>query len=100
MKLKQLGPNRTQLTYSDGLEVLWSYETPVAAKLADGTYVKTSTKWSATTSRHINQWLDGVNAVEVPQEAFTESHRRTELDLLFWSRLSIQSLLVSDSDEA
>ena len=70
MKLKQIGPNQTQLTYSDGSEVFWSYETPVAGKLPDGTYVRTSTKWSTTTSRHINKWLDGVDAVEVPQDAF------------------------------
>ena len=24
--------------------------------------------WSRTTSKHINQWLDGVNAIEVPQD--------------------------------
>tara|TARA_Y100000310_G_C20628856_1_gene787483 strand:- start:1407 stop:1724 length:318 start_codon:yes stop_codon:yes gene_type:complete len=72
MALKQIGPNQTQITYSDGSEVFWSYETPVAGKLPDGTYVRTATKWSTTTSRHINRWLDGVNAVEVPQDTFTD----------------------------
>jgi hypothetical protein len=72
MALKQIGPNQTQVTYSDGSEVFWSYETPVAGKLPDGTYVKTSTKWSRTTSRHINKWLDGVDAVEVSQDTFTD----------------------------
>jgi hypothetical protein len=66
MRIKQLGPNQTELTMANGDIVLFSYETPVAA-LHGGLHVKTSQKWSATTSRHINRWLEGVNAVEVPQ---------------------------------
>jgi hypothetical protein len=66
MRIKQLGPNQTELTMADNTVVLFSYETPVAA-LHAGRYVKTSQKWSATTSRHINKWLEGVRALEVPQ---------------------------------
>lgn len=66
MQLKQLGPNQTQLTMENGDVVLFSYETPVAA-LHGGRYLRTSQKWSVTTSRHINRWLEGVNALEVPQ---------------------------------
>ena len=66
MHLKQLGPNQTQLTMENGDVVLFSYETPVAA-LHGGRYLRTSQKWSVTTSRHINRWLEGVNALEVPQ---------------------------------
>ena len=47
--------------------VLFSYKTPVAysevTELGRG-YYKTNKKWSATTSRHINQWLPK------PQEEF------------------------------
>jgi len=51
-----------------GCTVLFSYETPVAAYTPTQGYVRTSKKWSVTTSRHINKWLDGVTAEERPQE--------------------------------
>ena len=68
MKLRQIGSNQTEITTIEGIVILFSYETPVAARMPSGTYVRTSTKWSATTSRHINKWLEGVNAGEVEQE--------------------------------
>ena len=67
MKLKNLGTNKTQVSFPDGSVVFFSYETPVAAQQSDGTYVRTSTKYSVTTSKHITQWLEGVRAEEVPQ---------------------------------
>lgn len=67
MKVKPLGANKTELHLPSGAVVLFSYETPVAAQLAEGGFVKTSTKWSRTTSKHITQWLDGATAREVPQ---------------------------------
>lgn len=67
MKLKQIGSNQTELQFSCGSRVLVSYETPVAAYLPEIGYVRTDTKFSSTTSRHINKWLEGVNAREVPQ---------------------------------
>ena len=68
MKLRPLGSNQTELE-TDSATILFSYKTPVAACLKDGTgFVRTSTKWSPTTSRHINRWLDGASAKEVPQE--------------------------------
>ena len=67
MKLRNLGANKTQISFPDGSVVFFSYETPVAAQLVDGQYVRTSTKHSVTTSKHINQWLEGANAAEVPQ---------------------------------
>jgi len=39
----------------------------VAAQLAQGGFVRTETKYSRTTSKHINQWLDGAKAETVPQ---------------------------------
>ena len=68
MKLTQIGSNQTQLNLNNGTEIFFSYETPVAAKLPDYEYIRTATKWSVTTSRHINKWLEGVNATEVDQE--------------------------------
>jgi hypothetical protein len=66
MKLKQAGSNMTEL-FVNGHIILFSYETPVAANLWGGGYVRTSTHYSPTTSRHINKWLDGRTAPEVSQ---------------------------------
>jgi hypothetical protein len=38
--------------------VLFSYETPVAAFCEEKGFMRTSTKYSVTTSRHINYWLN------------------------------------------
>ena len=71
MKLRQIASNMTQLDLNNGYQVLFSYETPVAC-LSDNGYYRTSTKWSTTTSRHINKWLGGVLAKEQPQQFFDE----------------------------
>ena len=75
MRLRQIASNMTEVTTERG-QILFSYETPVAAILADewstngATVVKTAHKWSRTTSRHINKWLDGLKAEERPQVFF------------------------------
>ena len=68
MKLTPIAANRTQLNLNDGTKVFFSYETPVAAQLPNYDYIRTATKWSQTTTKHINQWLEGVTALEVKQE--------------------------------
>jgi hypothetical protein len=70
LKLKPIASNMNLIDTPDYL-VLFSYATPVASydKRAY-TYSRTSKKWSMTTSRHINKWLDGVKAIEQPQEYF------------------------------
>ena len=68
MQLKRLGSNQTQVSLNNGTKVFFSYDTPVAAQLPDYEYVRTSTKWSVTTSKHINKWLEGVIATEVSQD--------------------------------
>jgi hypothetical protein len=51
--------------------LLFSYSTPVACYNKHTLdYSRTSKKWSMTTTRHINKWLDGVKAIEQPQEYF------------------------------
>ena len=72
MQLKPIAANRTQLNLNDGTQIFFSYETPVAAKLPNYDYIMTATKWSSTTTRHINQWLEGVHADEVPQNKLDE----------------------------
>lgn len=68
MRLSNLGSNKTTVTFDNGVQVFFSYETPVAARLQNYEYVRTSTKWSKTTTKHINQWLEGVTAQEVEQD--------------------------------
>ena len=69
MKLTQIASNMTELKFQDGTKVLFSYETPVAAEV-NGNYVKTSKKWSTTTSKHINKWLNGIDAEKAEQQFF------------------------------
>ena len=67
MDIKNVGSNMTEVRFN-GNQVLFSYSTPVAAWDNErGEVVRTDKFWSRTTSRHINKWLDGVDAVEVPQ---------------------------------
>ena len=68
MKVRNVGSNMTELL-TNGYTVLFSYETPVAALTPQG-YVRTAKWYSQTTTRHINKWLDGVTAEEMPQDFF------------------------------
>ena len=69
MNLTPIAANQTELTLNNGTQVFFSYKTPVAAYLSEtGKFVRTSTKWSVTTSRHINKWLDTRTAETVDQE--------------------------------
>ena len=66
MKLYQKGSNMTELDLGFA-QVFFSYETPVAARLTDGTLVRTDQWYSATTSKHINKWLNGCDSLRVSQ---------------------------------
>ena len=66
MKLNPLGANKTELHTDNGNVILFSYKTPVAAFVEGQGWIKTSKKWSRTTSKHISMWLGG-NAKEVEQ---------------------------------
>tara|TARA_Y100000768_G_scaffold284383_1_gene218925 strand:- start:94 stop:324 length:231 start_codon:yes stop_codon:yes gene_type:complete len=70
MQLNKLGTNQTEITLADGHKVFFSYNTPVACQTPDYEYYRTERKWSVTTSRHINKWLDGVTATVMPQDFF------------------------------
>lgn len=69
MKLKSIAANQTVLTLNNGDEVFFSYETPVAAFISGRGYVKTSQKYSNTTTKHINNWTHRTEKTE-PQEFF------------------------------
>ena len=72
MKLIRLGTNQNAIELQSGrVVVLFSYNTPVAAYVENRegkSWVRTSQKYSVTTSKHINQWLCGVDADLVEQE--------------------------------
>ena len=82
LKLKSIAKNQTEITLNDETMVFFSYETPVAAKLSNKenisgslNFVRTSKKWSPTTTRHINKWLESQNVgknetIELSQEYF------------------------------
>ena len=69
MRIEVIKSNMTEVVFQDGSSVLFSYETPVAA-CKDYKLYKTRHKWSKTTTRHINQWLEGRQAEEAGQEFF------------------------------
>ncbi len=71
MKVRNIGNNQTEISIGNNKTVLVSYQTVVAACI-DGMYYKTGKKWSTTTSRHINNWLNGVNA-EIKEQTFFDN---------------------------
>ena len=54
VKLTSIAANQTELEYSDGVTILYSYSTPVAAFVPGVGACCTTKHYSATTSRHIN----------------------------------------------
>lgn len=68
MNIKLIGSNRTVLTLNSGVEILFSYETPVASRF-EGEYQQTEQHYSVTTSKHINQW-GAKGATKQPQAYF------------------------------
>ena len=80
MKIIKYGSNHVVIELTKDLEVLFSYSTLVAGINKEG-YFKTTTKWSVTTSRHINQYLEGVKAREVPQAYLDNMLRSIEVKI-------------------
>lgn len=72
MKITSLGANQTLLKLNGDIEVLFSYNTPVAGHISGVGYIKTEKKWSKTTSSHINKYLDGCSAEVKPQSFFDD----------------------------
>lgn len=69
MRVEQIGPNQSEIELG-GARVLVSYSTPVAAWLPGEGYIRTRQKHSPTTTRHVNSWLAGAEAKQVPQSRF------------------------------
>jgi hypothetical protein len=70
MKIKSIGKNKTELHIGNKI-IFISYETPVAACI-DGKFFKTDKKWSTSTSKHINAWIDGKKA-ETKEQGFFDN---------------------------
>ena len=66
MKLTRISNNVTVLALPEGVEVLFSYDTPIAAFVPGQGYMITSTKYSKTTTKHGNAWGSKVKTI-VPQ---------------------------------
>lgn len=64
--LRHIKPNLVCLCVG-GLEVVFSYDTPVAIALPNGERYRTAHKFSVTTSRHIGE-AGYKNAPELPHE--------------------------------
>lgn len=69
MKLNPVGSNQTEVERADGVTVFYSYQTPVAAFVPGKGALVTKTKYSTTTSKHVNaavaRW--GASRTEVDQ---------------------------------
>lgn len=65
------GANRTRVELNNGTTLYISYQTCVAAHLPGVGDVRTSKKWSTTTSKMLNEW--GMNkADQRPQQFFDD----------------------------
>lgn len=67
MKVKNIGSNQSLVQLNNGVEVLVSYETPVACFIPGKGYFQSETKYSKTTSKHINTWIGWKGAPTMPQ---------------------------------
>ena len=72
MKLTPIAANRNIISYNDGTEVFFSYSTPVAGYSNELGYVRTEDWYSSTTTRHINKYLNNIEATTVPQQTINE----------------------------
>jgi len=69
MNLSRIGTNEALIRFGDSTEVFYSYETPVAGYTIALGFFRTSKKFSVTTTRHINKYLQGCDAEIMSQES-------------------------------
>lgn len=82
MKLHVIGSNQTVLTIKDGVQILFSYDTPVAVRLDNGATLVVDGKlkedsdgnivYSKTTADHINSWVDMSKVKKIPHAKMQE----------------------------
>ena len=66
IQLKSIRKNYNIIINNDN-QILYSYSTPVAVIHSNGSCYQTNQKYSTTTSRHINKFLDGLENKKVNQ---------------------------------
>lgn len=96
MQLQSLGANKTQVDLADGTSVFFSYKTPVAALVPGKGWIRTSTKYSSTTSKHINQWITGT-ATEVDQWDIDQIVAFWELAQRGWHSINPHPILITSA---
>lgn len=69
MKINRLSVNQTEV-FANGGCIFLSYDTPVAAILPSGLPVRTVEKYSVTTTKHVNRWLQSFDNVEPVNQEF------------------------------
>lgn len=71
--LSRPGPNQTVVHLAGGGDILFSYETPVAARIGGEVFVAEKV-YSQTTSKHIRDFLslDVATAEKIPEERFAQ----------------------------
>lgn len=65
--VKPIGANQTELNIGSGVQILISYQTPVAAFVSGRGYLRTTGN-TRTTSKHISQWIGDKKRGEVVSE--------------------------------
>ena len=68
MKLKQIGNNQSLISYNNGTDVLFSYETPVAGYILGEGYFITEQYYSNTTSKHVNAFINNAGTDIKPKK--------------------------------
>jgi|TARA_B100000085_G_scaffold237046_1_gene225905 hypothetical protein len=71
MKLNPIGSNMTEVEVN-GKSIMFSYQTPVAGYDDQGAF-RTSTKYSVTTSKHINKYLGGSDVGRVVDQSYIDN---------------------------
>ena len=74
MKLYSIAKNQTEIIVNH-ITVFFSYNTPVACHITGQGFFRTATKYSTTTTKHINKFINrngGNDAAEKPQEFFND----------------------------
>jgi hypothetical protein len=70
MKINPIASNMTEVE-TEKATILFSYKTPVACCMNDGSgFYVTTKKWSRTTSKHINKWIGKAQVFEREQSFF------------------------------
>jgi len=67
MNLTPIAANQTEVEFTNGMQVFFSYNTPVIVQHSSGRLFQTMEHYSRTTSKHITQFLNGRKAEKVEQ---------------------------------